>query len=203
MNLFQSIFNPESIQNFLLNNPEYAWLGVFILAFLESMVITGSIFPSILLFSVCVYLFDQQILGLYLIAPIAVSGAHLGDLGGFLVGKYSGNKVLSLTFFQKRTVLINKATSAAERFGPLAVVIGRFTPAIRPIMPFFLGLTRLELKRFYFADLLACLAWGVALILMLKGVQALGFVNTILIASAGLLSFIFISNKATKKKTNN
>ena len=202
MNLFESIFNPESIQNFLLNNPGYAWLAVFILAFLESMVITGSIFPSIVLFSVCVYLFDQQILGLYLIAPIAMSGAHLGDLGGFLVGKYSGNKVLSLTFFQKRTVLIDKATSA-DRFGPLAVVIGRFTPAIRPIMPFFLGLTRLELKRFYFADLIACLAWGIALILMLKGVQALGFVNTILIASAGLLSFIYISNKATKKKTNN
>ncbi len=72
------------------------------------------------------YLFDQQILALYLIAPIAMCGAHLGDLGGFLVGKYSGDKVLSLTFFQKRTALINKATSAADRFGPLAVVIGRF-----------------------------------------------------------------------------
>jgi membrane protein DedA with SNARE-associated domain len=197
--LFESIFNLESIQNFLLHNPEYAWLAVFILAFLESMVITGSIFPSIVLFSVCVYLFDQQILGLYLIAPIAMSGAHLGDLGGFLVGKYSGERVLSLTFFQKRTALINKATSAADRFGPLAVVIGRFTPAIRPIMPFFLGLTRLELKRSYFADLLACFAWGIALILMLKGVQAIGFINTILIALVGVLSFIYISNKATKK----
>ena len=199
MNLIESIFKPDSIQNILLHNPEYAWLAVFILAFLESMVITGSIFPSIVLFSICVYLFDQQILALYLIAPIAMSGAHLGDLGGFLVGKYSGDRVLSLTFFQKRTALINKATSAADRFGPLAVVIGRFTPAIRPIMPFFLGLTRLELKRFYFGDLLACFAWGIALILMLKGVQALGFINTILIALVGVLSFIYISNKATKK----
>ena len=199
MNLTESIFNPDSIQNFLLHNPEYAWLAVFIIAFLESMVITGSIVPSIVLFSVCVYLFDQQILALYLIAPIAMSGAHLGDLGGFLVGKYSGEKVLSLSFFQKRATLIDKATSAADRFGPLAVVIGRFTPAIRPIMPFFLGLTRLELKRFYFADILSCFAWGIALTLMLKGVQALGFINTILIATVGVLSFIFISNKVTKK----
>ena len=199
MNLTENIFNPDSIQNFLLHNPEYAWLAVFIIAFLESMVITGSIVPSIVLFSVCVYLFDQQILALYLIAPIAMSGAHLGDLGGFLVGKYSGEKVLSLSFFQKRTALIDKATSAADRFGPLAVVIGRFTPAIRPIMPFFLGLTRLELKRFYFADILSCFAWGIALTLMLKGVQALGFINTILIATVGVLSFIFISNKVTKK----
>ena len=199
MNLTENIFNPDSIQNFLLHNPEYAWLAVFIIAFLESMVITGSIVPSIVLFSVCVYLFDQQILALYLIAPIAMSGAHLGDLGGFLVGKYSGEKVLSLSFFQKRATLIDKATSAADRFGPLAVVIGRFTPAIRPIMPFFLGLTRLELKRFYFADILSCFAWGIALTLMLKGVQALGFINTILIATVGVLSFIFISNKVTKK----
>ena len=199
MNFIQSTFNPDAIQNFLLHNPEYAWLTVFTLAFLESMVITGSIVPSIVLFSICVYLFDQQILALYLIAPIAMIGAHLGDLGGFLVGKYSGEKVLSITFFQKRTALIDKATSAADRFGPLAVVIGRFTPAIRAIMPFFLGLTRLELKRFYFADLIACFAWGIALILMLKGVQALGFINTILIATVAVFSFIFISNKATKK----
>ena len=135
MNFIESIFKPDSIQIFLLQNPEYAWLAVFALAFLESMVITGSIVPSIVLFSICVYLFDQQILALYLIAPIAMCGAHLGDLGGFLVGKYSGDKVLSLTFFQKRTALINKATSAADRFGPLAVVIGRFTPAIRPELP--------------------------------------------------------------------
>ncbi len=200
MNFIQSTFNPDAIQNFLLHNPEYAWLAVFTLAFLESMVITGSIVPSIVLFSICVYLFDQQILALYLIAPIAMIGAHLGDLGGFLVGKYSGEKVLSITFFQKRTALIDKATSAADRFGPLAVVIGRFTPAIRAIMPFFLGLTRLELKRFYFADLIACFAWGIALILMLKGVQALGFINTILIAAVAVFSFIFISNKATKRK---
>ena len=199
MNFIQSTFNPDAIQNFLLHNPEYAWLAVFTLAFLESMVITGSIVPSIVLFSICVYLFDQQILALYLIAPIAMIGAHLGDLGGFLVGKYSGEKVLSITFFQKRTALIDKATSAADRFGPLAVVIGRFTPAIRAIMPFFLGLTRLELKRFYFSDLIACFAWGIALILMLKGVQALGFINTILIAAVAVFSFIFISNKATKK----
>ncbi len=199
MNFIQSTFNPDAIQNFLLHNPEYAWLAVFTLAFLESMVITGSIVPSIVLFSICVYLFDQQILALYLIAPIAMIGAHLGDLGGFLVGKYSGEKVLSITFFQKRTALIDKATSAADRFGPLAVVIGRFTPAIRAIMPFFLGLTRLELKRFYFADLIACFAWGIALTLMLKGVQALGFINTILIAAVAVFSFIFISNKATKK----
>ncbi len=99
MNFIENIFNPDSIQNFLLHNPEYAWLTVFTLAFLESMVITGSIVPSIVLFSICVYLFDQQILALYLIAPIAMIGAHLGDLGGFLVGKYSGENDLSLTLF--------------------------------------------------------------------------------------------------------
>ena len=113
MNPLENIFNPDSIQNFLLHNPEYAWITVFTLAFLESMVISGSIVPSIVLFSVSVYLFNQEILSLYLIAPIAIAGAHLGDLGGFLVGKYSGNKVLALTFFKKRASLISKATSAA------------------------------------------------------------------------------------------
>ena len=199
MNPLENLFNPAVIQEYLTYHPEYAWIAVFSFAFFESMVISGSIVPSIVLFSVCVFLFDQGILSLIYIAPIAILGAHLGDVGGFLVGKYFGTKVLEFNFFQNRKSLIDKATIAADRFGPLAVVMGRFMPAIRPIMPFFLGVTRLKTSRFYIADIVACSCWGLALVLMLLGVQEIGFINTIIIALIVVLSFFYISNKVTKK----
>ena len=91
----------EKLRIFLNTNPEYAGLIIFLLAFGESMVITGSILPSAILFSVCVFIFNSEILSIYLIALFAVFGSHLGDLGGFFVGKKIGPNILKMRFFEK------------------------------------------------------------------------------------------------------
>jgi len=38
------------------------------------------------------------------------------------------------------------------------------------LVPFLLGITDLELKRFYIADIIACLAWAFALALLVVSV---------------------------------
>ena len=46
-------------------------------------------------------------------------------------------------------------------------------PAIRPIVPFLLGISDLKPVRFYFADVIACACWGTALALLVTGVGSL------------------------------
>jgi membrane protein DedA with SNARE-associated domain len=53
------------------------------------------------------------------------------------------------------------------------VLVGRFIPAIRPLVPFLLGITDLRLKRFYLADLIACFAWAIALALLVVSVGSI------------------------------
>jgi len=48
--------------------------------------------------------------------------------------------------------------------------VGRFIPAVRPLVPFLLGITDLRFKRFYLADILACAAWATALALLVVSV---------------------------------
>jgi membrane protein DedA with SNARE-associated domain len=97
----------------------------------------------------------------------------VGDVCGFLVGKSIGPSLLSSKFMQKRQKPINKTQEFLERFGPYTVLVGRFIPAIRPLVPFLLGITDLRLKRFYVADVIACSLWAIALALLVVSVGSI------------------------------
>ena len=73
----------------------------------------------------------------------------------------------------KRKKIIVKAQNFLDKMGPYTVIFGRFVPAVRPIVPFLLGISDLKAVRFYIADLIACIAWGIALAFLVTGVGSL------------------------------
>lgn len=155
----------SKIELFLSTNPEYAWLTILCFAFIESFILSGILIPfsSAILFSTCVYIYNVDLLPLYIIAPAALLGANLGDTSGFIFGKRVGPKILETKFFIKRHRNIVRTKNFLARRGTYAVIIGRFIPAIRPITPFLLGISNIKPIRFYMADCVACLMWGSAL----------------------------------------
>ena len=163
----------ERIQLYLEANPEYGWVLVFLFGFMESMIITGSFMPSAILFSLCIYLYNIELLTLPWICGIAFLGSHVGDVCGFLVGKFVGPTLLNSKFIRKRQKTITQTQNFLDRFGPYTVLVGRFIPAIRPLVPFLLGITDLRLKRFYLADVIACSCWALALALLVVSVGSI------------------------------
>jgi len=163
----------ENIETFLTNNSQYAWIAVFLFAFLESFVLSGIVVSSAILFSVCIFVYNMELMPLYLIVPVACLGAHIGDMSGFFFGKTVGPSLLSSKFMKKREKLIIRAQKFLDKTGSFTVLLGRFVPAIRPIVPFLLGISDLKAVRFYVADVIACLCWGVALALLVTGVGSL------------------------------
>ena len=163
----------ENIESFLSNNNELAWIAIFMFAFMESFIISGIIVSSAILFSVCIFVFNMELLPLYSIVLIAMLGAHLGDVSGFFFGKTVGPSLLASKFMVKREKTIKRAQNFLEKTGSYTVILGRFVPAIRPIVPFLLGISDLKAVRFYIADVIACACWGTALALLVTGVGSL------------------------------
>ncbi len=163
----------ESIQEFLLNNIEYSWMIIIFFAFAESFLITGIFISSAILFSICILLYNMGALSVFSIVPLAILGAHLGDLSSFFLGKTIGPQLLSSKILQKRQKTIIKAQKFLDKFGPYTVLFGRFVPAIRALTPFLLGISDVKALRFYIADVIACLLWGTALGFLVIGIGSI------------------------------
>ena len=163
----------EKIELYLNANAEYAWVVILFFAFLESFILSGVIISSAILFSICIFIYNTELLPLFYIVPVAVFGAHLGDMTGFLFGKTIGPQLLSTKVMVKREKLISRAQKFLDKTGSYTVILGRFIPAVRPIVPFLLGVSDLKLVRFYIADLIACIFWGIALGFLVTGVGSL------------------------------
>ena len=155
----------ENITTFLTENNELAWIAIFLFAFMESFILSFMV-SSLILFSICVFAYNTDILALEIIVLLAVLGSHLGDMSGFFFGKKLGPTILGTKFIKKREKNINKARRFLERNGSYSVVLGRFIPAIRSIVPFLLGISNLKPVRFYISDVIACSLWGAALALL-------------------------------------
>ena len=126
----------EKIELYLNANAEYAWVVILFFAFLESFILSGVIISSAILFSICIFIYNTELLPLFYIVPVAVLGAHLGDMTGFLFGKTIGPQLLSTKVMVKREKLITRAQKFLDKTGSYTVILGRFIPAVRPIVPF-------------------------------------------------------------------
>ena len=94
----------------------------------------------------------------------------LGLMLGFMFGKTIGPQIMSTKVVAKRKKMIARAQKFLDKTGSYTVILGRFIPAIRPIVPFLLGISDLKIVRFYVADVIACICWGLALGFLVTGV---------------------------------
>ena len=163
----------EKVELYLNTNAEYAWVIILLFAFLEAFVLSGVILSSAILFSICILIYNTELLSIVYIVPVAILGAHLGDMSSFLFGKTIGPQLLSTKVMIKRQKMILRAQKFLDKTGSFTVILGRFIPALRPIVPFLLGISNLKVVRFYIADLIACVCWGIALGFLVTGVGSL------------------------------
>ena len=70
-----------------------------LLGFLESFVISGFFFPSLLLYLMAVFLYLENISGIFFITICGYIGAFLGDQSSYLMGRLYGTMTPSLRPF--------------------------------------------------------------------------------------------------------
>ncbi len=156
----------DGLKDFSVNNPLIAPLIIMLLGFLESFVITGFFFPSLLLYLMAVFLFLEGISGLFFITLCGYIGSFTGDQSSYLMGRIYGTKALNWSFIKKREKQVTKVKQTFDKYEFTAILIGRMTPSLRPFSPFFVGVFRLNYQRFLIFDLIACCVWASGLILL-------------------------------------
>lgn len=148
----------------LLTTPVWVTLlAVFALPALESSAFLGFVFPgemAVLLGGVAA---GQGHVPLAAVLTAGVCGAIGGDAVGYVVGRRWGRRILDSTLgrFVKAEHL-DRAERALSRRGGWAVFGGRFTVALRVMIPGLAGMARMPFRRFAFANATGGALWGSA-----------------------------------------
>lgn len=146
----------------LLSTP--AWvvlLVVFALPALESSAFLGFLFPgetAVLLGGVAASQGQVPLAG---VVAAGMGGAILGDAVGYLVGRRWGRRILDSTlgrFVNRRH--LDRAEQVLVRRGVLTVFLGRFTAALRVMIPGLAGMAGMRSRRFLAANIAGGAVWG-------------------------------------------
>ena len=154
------------IMEHLLSVP--AWLAllvVFALPALESSAFLGFVIPGETAVLMGGVVASQGRLPLAAVLVAAVAGAIAGDAIGYLVGRRWGRRMLDSTLGRfVKPEHVDRAERALARRGGMTVLLGRFTVALRVVVPGLAGMADMPYRRFALFNILGALAWGGAMV---------------------------------------
>lgn len=146
----------------LLSTPAWvALLVVFALPALESSAFLGFVFPGELAVILGGVTASQGHVPLTAVLAAGIGGAVAGDTVGYWVGRRIGRRILDSTLgrFVKAEHL-DRAEGALSRRGSWTVFVGRFTVALRVMVPGLAGMARMPYRRFAVANIAGGALWG-------------------------------------------
>lgn len=140
---------------------------IFALPALESSIFLGFLFPgevAVLLGGVLAY---QHRVSLPAAIAAAVAGAVIGDTVGYEVGKHYGRRLLHGTIGR---VVKHEHLDRAEKYladkGGKAVFLGRFTAALRVMIPGMAGMSGMDYGRFAAYNVAGGTIWATGFVLL-------------------------------------
>ena len=100
-------------------------------------------------------------LPLAFLLPVVWLAPIVGDQCNYFIGRFFGRRIIASGRVKAMTPeRIAKTEKMIERWGPLAVFLGRFFPFIRTFMPFISGISGMRWTRFTPFSVLGGLCWS-------------------------------------------
>lgn len=144
-----------------------AYAIVFALPALEASIFLGFVIPgeiAVILGGVLAYEGKVSLAG---VLAAAIAGAVIGDSVGYEVGRHWGDALLRRL---PRKVIkpehIEQGKESIKRLGGRAVFVGRFTAALRAIVPGLCGVSRMPYRQFLLWNFLGGACWATLFVLL-------------------------------------
>jgi len=140
--------------------PWLALVLIFLLPAAEASIFVGLIFPGELVILLGGVLANQHKLPLWAVIAVGSAGAVIGDSIGYEVGRHYGDRLLAR--LPRRLVKpehLDRGRDLLRRRGGRAVFIGRFTAALRALVPGLAGTSRIPYRSFLFFNMAGGVAW--------------------------------------------
>jgi membrane-associated protein len=154
------------------------YVGIGLAIFAESGVLVGLFLPGDSLLFAAGVLAGGGLLSIWILVPVIVAAAILGDSAGYWFGRRVGTALFTREdsrFFKQEYV--HRTQKFYEKYGGRAVILARFVPIVRTLAPILAGVGAMHYRTFLSYNVIGAFVWG-------AGVTLLGYFLGILIPDA-------------------
>ena len=144
------------------NNWVYVFL--FVIIFAETGLIVASFLMPFLPGDALIFtiglLSQEESLNIWIVIPLLMFAAVLGDNVNYYVGKRFGDYIMNSEkdrFIKKSH--IEKAKDFFDKNGKNSIIIARFVPVVRTIVPFLCGSTKVKYSTFLTFSVIGAFLW--------------------------------------------
>jgi len=184
--------------------PWLALVLIFALPTAEASIFVGLFFPGELVILLGGVLANQHKLPLWSVIVVGSAGAVIGDSIGYEVGRHYGERVLAK--LPRRLVKpehLDRGRDLLRRKGGRAVFLGRFTAALRALVPGLAGTSRIPYPNFLAFNVAGGVAWVTftALTGYVVGASYHSAASRLSLISFGILAFViaWFTYRATRR----
>lgn len=151
-------FLTDNIQNIVFHG---GYTFLFFAVFLEGLPLIGTIVPGHVAVIVAGFLAKIGILSLWPVIIISAVAAIFGDFVGFKLGRKYGISLVDKLrpYFFIKDSHVTKANELLHKHTGKALIIGRFSPITRALMPFLVGTSEASSGKFWFYNVMGGLSW--------------------------------------------
>lgn len=145
----------------------FGYLGIFAIVFAESGLFFGFFLPGDSLLFTAGLIASQGFLNLWVLVPLIILAAILGDNVGYWFGAKIGPKIFTKedsVFFNKRH--IERTHNFYLKYGSRAIVFARFIPIVRTFTPILAGVGTMPYRTFLRFNILGGVLWGAGVTLI-------------------------------------
>jgi membrane-associated protein len=145
----------------------FGYVGIFAIVFAESGLFFGFFLPGDSLLFTAGLLASQGLLNIFILAPLIVFGAILGDTVGYWFGAKVGPKIFTRNdsfFFNKQHIA--RTHLFYLKYGSKAIIIARFVPVVRTFVPILAGVGTMPYGIFLRYNIVGGLVWGTGVTLL-------------------------------------
>lgn len=170
--------------------PFLFYLVVGIIIFVETGLLIGFFLPGdSLLFSAGLVASARDDINIVILISVIFLAAFIGDQVGYVIGRKLGRPYLERKKSPRMVRMLTRSEQFYERYGWSSVVIARFIPWARTLVPPIAGTAKMNYYNFLLANAIGGLLWGVGITLSGYYANSIPFVKDI----SYLIAILFVS----------
>jgi membrane-associated protein len=142
------------------------YIGIFLVIFAETGLFFGIFLPGDSLLFTAGFLASQDHFNIAVLCLLCFVAAVVGDATGYAIGDRMGRRLFTKPESRifKPAHLV-KAQEFFDKHGGKAIILGRFMPILRTMVPMVAGAGTMPYRRFFAFNVVGAFLWGVCVTL--------------------------------------